>query len=595
MKKPSDPLDEVDDYDELRAKIIGLGEHSARKSYYPELRARLAELERFRVALDGSHDAIFLVELPVGRLLDVNETACRMLRLSRDELIGRPLGELVPALAARVERPDERPDELAGGHEPALETTLRTSAGSEIPVEVTLHFARVGAERYAVAAARDITERLRTQQTVKVLAEAGSTLSRSLDLASTLESLGQVTLPFLGDVCAIYRRAYSGAIERLAVKFADDRGIAVARALEERPENAAYAERAVARALERGRPELLTEETDDAHRPMLRELGLSSMLVMPYCAGVRTSGVLLFGRVAGSGRRHDRVDLEVAQQLAQRAAMALENARLYTEAQDASRLKVDFLAIVSHELRTPLTAILGWANILVSGRRGEDVISRAAAAIERNAHALGALIDDLLDVSRLLANKLDVVRSPMALAPIVEAAVASSRPAFEAKKLSLEVSIAQDLPPILGHAQRLSQVVTNLLTNAINFTPAGGRVEVALRRRNERAELAVRDTGRGITPDFLPHVFEAFRQTQGVTDRGRAGLGLGLSIVRHIVELHDGEVRAASPGEGLGACFTVYLPFAGRDDLAETPAEGSCGVKYTECLPKPVSGGTAPR
>jgi len=568
MKSRSDRHDAPDTESELRAKIIGLGERSARKSHYPELRARIAELERFRAALDGSHEAILLGQLPGGKLQDVNEAACRMLHVARDELIGRPLGEVFPTLRPHLERLAVRTD----GYREIIEMGLPIGAAAELPVEMTLNAVRIGGDRYAVVVARDVTERRRVQWTLQFLAASGAAVLRSLDRETMLENLAQVALPDLGDVCVVYARGHSGAIRQLAASHADARGVMAARALEERHREAACVERFVARAMTSGRAELIADVADAAlaaspedaaYLAALSELGFSSVLAVPYYAGPRTSGALLFG-VVGSGRSYDSLDLDVARQLAQRVAMALENARLYADAQEASRLKDDFLAIVSHELRTPLTAILGWANLLVVRQVGEIDFTRAVTSIERNARALGVIIDDLLDVSRMIANKLDVALSPLSLAPLVAAAADASRPAIDAKQLSFEVSIAHDLPPVLGDARRLSQVVSNLLTNAIKFTPTSGRVELILGRREDRAEIVVRDTGCGIRPDFLQYIFEPFRQTQGALARGRAGLGLGLAIVRHIVELHDGEVRAESPGEGLGACFVVSLPFARR-------------------------------
>jgi len=598
MKKPSEhtteQAPEIDEQSELRAKIIGLGERSARKSYYPELRARLAELERFRAALDGSHDAILLVDLSRGRLHDANEAACRMLRLSRAELIGRPLAGIDPTFLASLSRLDAFAEE----HREIVEATLRTGEGGELPVEVTFNLVRVGGDRYAIAVARDITERQRTQRALRLLAEAGATVSSSLDVAETIAHITRVALPDLGDVCAVYRRSSAGVIERLDMTHLVASGREAARALQERHQDAAPAEFGVARAITTGRAELVVEVKDAwlegfaqgaFHLSALRALGLASLLVVPLVARKGAFGALVFGTALGSGRRYDSFDLELACQFAQRVAMALENARLYAEVQEASGLKEDFLTIVSHELRTPLTAILGWANMLAAGRLHEAAGRRAAAAIERNARDLGVIIEDLLDVSRMLANKFEIALSPTALAPIVEAAVDALRPAAAAKQLTLSASLASDLLPVLGHAPRLQQVVSNLIANAVKFTPAGGRVEVSLRERGTWAEIMVRDTGCGINPDFLPHLFQRFRQTQGVAGRGRAGLGLGLAIVRRIVELHHGEVRAESAGEGLGACFTVRLPLCQRGDVATLPPDTRThtmtGCAYPRCQP----------
>jgi PAS domain S-box-containing protein len=231
-------------------------------------------------------------------------------------------------------------------------------------------------------------------------------------------------------------------------------------------------------------------------------------------------------------------------------------------AEEASRLKDEFLATVSHELRTPMTAILGWAHLLRTASLDEPTARRALDTIERNARAQAQLIEDLLDVSRIITGKLRLDARPVELAPIIAAATDAARPAATAKGITLHVDPGETHLAVLGDADRLQQVVWNLLSNAIKFTPQAGEVRVALARNAGHAEINVRDTGQGIAPEFLPHVFERFRQADGAPTRQHGGLGLGLAIVRHLVELHGGTVAAASAGAGHGATFTVQLPVA---------------------------------
>jgi PAS domain S-box-containing protein len=232
------------------------------------------------------------------------------------------------------------------------------------------------------------------------------------------------------------------------------------------------------------------------------------------------------------------------------------------ELEQANRIKDEFLATLSHELRTPLTAMLGWSRMLRSGQLDEAGRARAVQVIERNAEAQSKLIEDLLDVSRIITGKLRMEVQPVVLAPVVETAVNGLRPAAEAKRLRLDSSLDPAAGPVMGDPARLQQVVTNLLSNAIKFTPEGGRVEVRLERSGERARLVVSDTGVGIRPEALPHVFERFHQADSSNTRAHGGLGLGLAIVRHLVESQGGSVSAESEGEGLGAVFTVDLPLA---------------------------------
>ena len=247
----------------------------------------------------------------------------------------------------------------------------------------------------------------------------------------------------------------------------------------------------------------------------------------------------------------------------------LEVRLLHLESKKANHSKDEFLATVSHELRTPLNAILGWARMLGSMPLPPDRVKHGIATIERNAGALAHIIDDLLDVSRIVAGTLQLAPQPVDLAAVALAALDTVRPLAAARNVQLAFS--PDLlavEKISGDAGRLQQVIWNLLANAIKFTPDGGSVELFIAPSTSHMEIRVVDTGQGISPDFLPHVFERFRQADGATTRRHTGLGLGLAIVRQIVELHGGTVHAASPGEGLGATFTVRLPIP----IAEVPA-----------------------
>ena len=223
-------------------------------------------------------------------------------------------------------------------------------------------------------------------------------------------------------------------------------------------------------------------------------------------------------------------------------------------------MKDEFLATLSHELRTPLNAMLGWAQVLRLGKLDSQSAARALETIERNARAQAQLIADLLDVSRIITGKLRLELQPVELPRIIEATLDSVRPGADAKGVHLDVSLDRLTSPVLGDADRLQQVIWNLLSNAIKFTPQGGKVSVHLRQTGGSAEIRVEDTGAGIRPDFLPYVFDRFRQADGALTRTHGGLGLGLSIVRHLVELHGGSVAVASEGEGKGALFTVRLP-----------------------------------
>jgi signal transduction histidine kinase/ActR/RegA family two-component response regulator len=260
-------------------------------------------------------------------------------------------------------------------------------------------------------------------------------------------------------------------------------------------------------------------------------------------------------------------------------------------AEAANRLKDEFLATVSHELRTPLTAVLGWVHLLRAGNLDEKHSARAVETIERNARSQVQLIDDLLDVSRIITGKLRLDVRPLDPATPVESAVEAVMPAAASKEIRIQKVLDTNLRSISGDAARLQQVVWNLLSNAIKFTPRGGRVAVRLARAESHVEISVADDGDGIAPEFLPYVFDRFRQADGTTTRRVGGLGLGLAIVRHLVELHGGTVSAESEGEGKGSTFTVKLPlmlvYKSEPDAerARTPArtKGEAARSLAEC------------
>jgi signal transduction histidine kinase/DNA-binding response OmpR family regulator len=254
-------------------------------------------------------------------------------------------------------------------------------------------------------------------------------------------------------------------------------------------------------------------------------------------------------------------DEAVLLQLAQMASIAIENT-LNSEAREANRIKDEFLATLSHELRTPLTAMLGWTQLLRSGALDEDEETRGLEIIERNVLAQAKLIDDLLDVSRIITGKLRLSVRPLSLGAVIEAALDVVRPSSDAKGIRLETSLRPDAGQVIGDPDRLQQVVWNLLVNAVKFTPAGGKVRVALSRHESHSRIEVYDNGEGIEPGILPHIFDRFRQADSSTRRSHGGLGLGLAIVRHVVELHGGTVYAESSGPGGGAKFVVDLPMA---------------------------------
>jgi signal transduction histidine kinase len=330
---------------------------------------------------------------------------------------------------------------------------------------------------------------------------------------------------------------------------------------------------------------LVTAYADDVQSARGYELGVVDYIQVPIVAPVMRAKVGVFldlfltraalaranrdlesrvaERTAELLRINERLRAEIEERLRaenEREELLARERVLRGQAEELSRLKDEFLATMSHELRTPLNAIFGWITLLRSRRLDEATEARALETIERNARSQKRLIEDLLDVSRIVTGKIALELGDVRPRRIIEAAIATLQPAAQAKEVTIVPVLAEVTGVVRGDPARLQQVVCNLLSNAIKFTAPGGRVDVALAMSGDQVQISVADTGQGIKPEFLPYVFERFRQEDGSIRRRHGGLGLGLAIVRHLVELHSGTVEAQSGGEGCGACFIVRLP-----------------------------------
>jgi PAS domain S-box-containing protein len=444
---------------------------------------------------------------------------------------------------------------------------------AETDVVVATALANLAASAVRTAELYDEQRRLRheaqaAERRASFLAEATTLLSSSLDYEKTLQAVAHAAVPWVADWCGVDILGEDGSVRRLAVAHVDPAKVEWARELAERYPYDPEDTRGVPAVLRTGKSELYEEipdellaaaARDEEHLRVMRDIGFRAAMVVPLAAHGRPFGVITFV-TAESGRRYNATDLAFAEDLARRASLAVENARLYRQAREANRIKDEFLATLSHELRTPLTAILGWASMLKSGGFDEEATRRAVETIERNARAQRQIVEDVLDVSRIITGKLRLELRPVELRPLVQDSVETIRPAAEAKGVYLSTLLAPDAGVVSADPDRLQQVLWNLLSNSVKFTPRGGRVEVELRREGAQAVLRVSDTGEGIAPEFLPHVFERFRQADMGTTRQHGGLGLGLAIVRHLAELHGGTVEAESAGLGRGATFRLRLP-----------------------------------
>lgn len=322
----------------------------------------------------------------------------------------------------------------------------------------------------------------------------------------------------------------------------------------------------------------------------IRSMGVSAYAGQPLMVQGRLLGTLSFASLTRT--QFTPQEAYLMQAISEQVAIALDRAELVASLQQqaedlaqANRVKDEFLAVLSHELRSPLNPILGWTQLLQTGKFDAHKTKQALDIIERNAKQQAQLIDDLLDISRILRGKLALNEAPVDLVFTIESALETMRLAVEAKRIGIKTSLNSSLPPVLGDVGRLQQIVLNLLSNAIKFTPSGGQVEVRLDRVGDEAQIQVKDNGKGIAPDFLPYVFDSFRQEDGRTTRKFGGLGLGLAIVRQLSELHGGTVRAESPGEGAGATFTIRLPLLKTQSMScedVNPTNQSSGMNVLQ-------------
>jgi PAS domain S-box-containing protein len=538
---------------------------------------------RLRLIIESAPTAI-VVANPVGQIILVNSQTETLFGYRREELTGQPVETLIP-LRFRAHHPEYRrsffDDPKSRPMGAGRELYGLRKDGSEFPVEIGLSPMETLEGVFVLSAIVDITERQRlereratlleqeqaaraeaervTRMLQHVQAVTDTALSNEVSLDSLMRQLlTRVRAALAGDTATLWLLTDAGVDLRLASSdgpwepLAEDVRVPLGHG--------------VAGRIASSEAGMIFDDLKQVAvvNPFLRDQ-VKSLVGAPLRVSGRLIGVV---HVDSSGpRQFTEDDLHLLRLVADRIGLAIERARLHEaerkalrEAEAANRIKDEFLATVSHELRSPLNAIAGWARMLRTGQRDEAMVTRALDVIERNVKLQEGLIGDLLDLSRIVTGRLRLDVQPVDLIAVTGMAIDVVRPAADAKGIRLEAVLEPSARLVSGDPDRLQQVLWNLLSNAVKFTPRGGRVEIQLQRVNSQAELAVRDTGEGISPELLPHVFERFRQATGERVQAREGLGLGLAIVRHLVELHGGTVHADSPGAGQGATFIVRLP-----------------------------------
>ena len=527
---------------------------------------RISE-ERYRNMVESAHEGIWQLDAE-GRTRFANRRMAEMLRCSPKELSGSNVAQFL----------DEE------GQQRIHTLRERRMQGIAEHVEIRFH-RRDGPPLWALVSAAplynengefdgvlgmlsDISDWKRAGNTTRFLADASAALASVSDYESTLQKVATLAVPFFADWATVDMLDEHGELKRIAVAHVDPTKVELAHEIHRRYPPDPNAPQGVWNIVRTGRPELvptITDEMlaasirDEEQLAVLRDLGLTSYMGVPISVRGRPIGALTF-IMAESARAYDAHDLAAAEDLASRAASAVENARLYQALRDSDRRKDEFLALLGHELRNPLAPISNALQVLKLPNADGAIGERARTMMERQLEHLVRLVDDLLDVSRIMSGKVELRREPVELATLIARAVETVQPHLESESHELVLELDPEPLCVDGDIVRLAQVVANLLNNAAKYTERGGRIVLRASREGDDAVLSVRDNGIGIRTEFLPRIFDMFFQAERRTREASGGLGLGLSLVRGLVEMHDGRVEAHSEGSGRGSEFIVRLP-----------------------------------
>ena len=541
--------------------------------------------ERYRELVENANDIVFTLDLQ-GNVTSINKavesltgfTQAEMLKMNMSEFLTPQSTETARLMTAR---------KMAGAERTNYEVEVQTGDGRAVTLEISSRLARHNGNPVGIqGVARDITNRRLAEEALRQadqralseyerlldrLAGLAQTLGTSRDLLAIFHGLREFTLlsvPCNGFFVSLYDPVRD--VRTACYGWADGKEIDVS----ELPPMPVTSSGPNSRAVR-------TNQVIITNDYMTKTIGHPAILVGPD-NGLRPQSSLsapmaVMGRILGtievqtyekSAYRPEHVT--AMRMAANLTAVAIENTGLLerestarANAEESNRLKDEFLATVSHELRTPLTAILGWSRMLEGEPLSGEMAKRAIETIKRNAKAQAQIIDDILDVSRIITGNLYLDLQPIELESVLEGSVNVVRPTADVKGIQIELSFDQEPVAVLGDANRLQQVFWNLLSNAVKFTPAGGKVDVQLRKTDSHVQVEVADTGPGISPEFLPYVFDRFRQADSTSTRQHGGLGLGLAIARHLIEIHGGTIEVRIGGEGAGATFTVTLPVVG--------------------------------
>jgi len=524
-------------------------------------------VESSRIIAETASDAIITINED-SKILFVNRAAVDIFGYSTEEMLGAELTMLMPEYLRHLHRAGLRNYlETGQKHIPwvAVELPGLHKSGEEISLELSFGEFQKDDQRFFTGIARDITRRKLIENRLAALLKVTDSALAHLSLDELLpETLNRIREVLNVDTVAI-----------LLLRTEGDELVAwAARGLEEEvelgvriPVGKGFAGNIIAH----GQPIIIDDVSQaDVFNPLLREKGIKSLLGVPLFVEGRPTGVLHVGKLEFAHFTEE--DVRLLQLVADRIALAIENARLYevektarAQAEDANRAKDEFLTILSHELRTPLTPIIGWIHIMENGILPVAEFNKALSVINRNAYSLKRLINDLLDMSAILSGKMQIEETDFSLPGVLEESVETMRSYANESKVEVRLKIDNEAASLMvkGDRSRLNQAFCNILHNAIKFSPAGGAVQVTCETNDSEAIIRIQDQGEGIPLDFLPHIFERFRQADASRTRAYGGLGLGLALVKSFVEAHAGTVEAASEGQGRGSVFVIKLPRKG--------------------------------
>ncbi len=558
---------------------------AARQEELRQRMERLAEAEtRVRAVIDHVLDGIITID-EQAIVQTFNPAAERIFGYQAGEVIGQNVKMLMPA-PYRGQHDEYVSHYVQTGQARIIgigrEVVGRRKNGAVFPMDLAVSECRLGPRRMFVGIARDVSERKRAEQTFEFLADASATLADLVDYESALRRVARLAVPFFADWCAVDMLQSDGSLRRVAVAHADT----------QRPDPArewgrcfpagvdqGFSAAAVMRSGRSAIVPAVTEEVlsrlarDAEHLEALRALGLTSYMSVPLKVRGKLLGAVTFA-AAESGGRYTAADLALAEDLAHRAATSIENARLYAEVKEGDRRKDEFLAMLAHELRNPLAPICSGLDLLGMEGCDEQTAVWAKNMMKQQVRHMVRLVDDLLDVSRIMRGRVQLRKERVQLAEVIARGVEIARPLIDTQKHELAVSLPKEPVWLEVDAVRIAQVIANLLNNAAKYNDKPGHILLSASRQGEEVVLRVLDDGVGIDKELLGRVFDLFTQADRSVARSQGGLGIGLTLVRMLVQRHGGSVEALSEGPGRGSEFVVRLPAAVPQGAAQGAGDG---------------------